>query len=253
MKKISILSTLILMLGANLLAQELDKTPQITVIGNAEIFVEPDEAYISVDVTKLDKNLEIAKKQSDEAAAKIIDLTRRYKIPATDVSIRNISVEMKHKFIRDPKNPVYNEDGNLMSEKIFLGYEVSKTIRIKLKEIAKFEEFFTELLKTGLTEINSVSFETSQLRKYKDQAREMALKAAKEKATDMAAAIGQTIGKAIRITEGTVSSMIQNFSTPNIVSPGLRSSSEVVTTNVGTFSPGTIAVSAQVTVVFILN
>ena len=72
----------------------------------------------------------------------------------------------------------------------------------------------------------------------------------------MAGAIGQTIGKAIRITEGTISSSELNYSanssnnTANIRSiPAV----ETVSTNIGSFSPGTITVSAQATVVFILN
>lgn len=258
MKSIVLYLFLVLVCLSSSFAQELDKTPQITVTGTAEVFVEPDEANISLDITKLDKDLAIAKKQNDETTAKILDVTRRFNIPAQNVSIRNISVEMKNRIVRDPKKPVYDEDGDLTGEKIFIGYEVSKTIRIKFLELNKFEELFTELLKTGVTEVNSVSFETSKLRQYKDQARDMALKAAKEKATAMAGSIGQTIGKAIRITEGTVSNSTLNYSITSANSNTFANSRstptvETVSTSIGSFSPGTITVSASATVVFILN
>ena len=68
----------------------------------------------------------------------------------------------------------------------------------------RFEEFFAEILQTGVSAVSSVKFESSKLRENKDRAREMAMKAAKEKATAMAAAVGQTIGRAIKITEGNV-------------------------------------------------
>jgi uncharacterized protein YggE len=96
------------------------------------------------------------------------------------------------------------------------------------------------------------------LRQYKDQARDMALKAAKEKATAMAGSIGQTIGKAIRITEGTVSNTNLNYS--NISANGQMVANarsipavETTSTSIGSFSPGTITVSATATVIFILN
>ena len=256
MKRIVFSLFLLLVFLSNSFAQELDKMPQITVTGTAEILVEPDEAYISLDVTKLDKDLAIAKKQNDETTAKVLEVTRRFNIPAQNVNIRNISVEMKYRIFRDPRKPVYDEDGDLTGEKIFIGYEVSKTIRIKFLELNKFEELFTELLKTGVTEVDGVTFETSKLRQYKDQAREMSLKAAKEKATAMAGAIGQTIGKAIRITEGTVSNSTLNYS--NLSSNSNANFTiirpvETVSTSVGSFSPGTITVSASATVVFILN
>jgi uncharacterized protein len=255
MKKYVLFICLLLALCANCFAQDLDKTPQIAVTGNAEVLVEPDEALISLDVTKLDKVLDVAKKQNDKTTAKILEVTRRFNIPAQNVNIRNISVEIKNKIIRDPKKPVYDEDGDLTGEKIFIGYEVSKTIRIKYLELKRFEELFSELLKTGVTEVNDVSFETSKLRQYKDQARDMAIKAAKEKATAMAASIGQTIGKAIKITEGTISNTSLNYSAnSNITANGISLARvETTSTSIGSFSPGTITVSASATVVFILN
>ena len=258
MKTVLLFLCLLLAFSFNSSAQDLDKMPQIAVTGNAEVLVEPDEAHISLDVTKLNKDLEIAKKQNDETTAKILEVTKRFNIPSQNVSIRNISVEIKNKIIRDPKKPVYDEDGDLTGEKIFLGYEVSKTIRIKYLELNKFEELFSELLKTGVTEVNSVSFETSKLRQYKDQARDMALKAAKEKATAMAGAIGQTIGKAIRITEGTISNTNLNYSingvnSNNSVNISRPPTVETVSTSIGSSSPGTITISASATVIFILN
>lgn len=258
MKTFILFLSLILGLTSNLFAQDLDKTPQIAVTGNAEVLVEPDEAHISLDVTKLDKVLDVAKKQNDETTAKILEVTKRFNIPANNVNIRNISVEVKYKIVRDPKKPIYDEDGDLTGEKVFLGYEVSKTIRIKYLELKKFEELFAELLKTGVTEVNSVNFETSKLRQYKDQARDMALKAAKEKATAMAGAIGQTIGKAIKITEGTISNTNLNYSVNGVNSNSTANiirtpTTETISTNIGSFSPGTITVSASATVIFILN
>ncbi len=256
MKNFVLFLCLLLVFLSNSFAQELDKTPQITVTGNAEVLVEPDEAYISLDVTKLDKVLDIAKKQNDETTAKILDVTRRFNIPMQNVNIRNFSVEVKNKIIRDLKKPVYDEDGDLTGDKIFIGYEVSKTVSIKYLELNKFEELFAELLKTGVTEVNSVTFETSKLRQYKDQARDMALKAAKEKATAMAGAIGQNVGKAIRITEGTVSNTNLNYSSLSSNSTAnftLIRPVETVSTSIGSFTPGTITVSASATVVFILN
>ena len=86
----------------------------------------------------------------------------------------------------------------------------------------------------------------------------MAIKAAKEKATAMAGSIGQSIGKAIRITEGTISNSSLNYSNISANSNAVanfRSTPivETTSTSVGSFSPGTITVSAQATVIFILN
>jgi uncharacterized protein YggE len=246
-----LLSVLLMLLFATCAAaQEIDKMPVITVSGKAEIQVVPDEAILSLDFTKLDNNLQTAKKLNDESVGKILELTRRFGISSQDVTTTSISVDMKYESIRDPKNRVYDEDGDETGKKVFKGYEVSKTIIVRLRDITKFEDFFNETLKTGLTEVNSVSFETSKLREVKDKARDMAMKAAKEKAAAMAGSIGQTIGKAVKITEGTVSNQYYTNLSAN---SNVRASTVTVTENLATFSPGTIKVEADVTVGFLLN
>ncbi len=107
-------------------------------------------------------------------------------------------------------------------------------------------------MKTGITEVDSVKFQTSKLRELKDKARELAMKAAFEKATAMSGAIGQKIGKAISIVE--VSNVNRGFtldgaSNNTLIVSGSFSENE----SVATFAPGAIKVEASVKVSFLLN
>ena len=103
--------------------------------------------------------------------------------------------------------------------------------------------------------MGSVRFETSKLRENKDKARDLAMKAAREKATALAASIEQTIGKAIKITEGSAGN--QNYYSANYSNntsvANFRSETTSVSETLATFAPGAIKVEAQVTVVFLLN
>jgi uncharacterized protein len=104
------------------------------------------------------------------------------------------------------------------------------------------------VLKAGVSKVEGVEFRTTQIRKYKDQARAAAIRAAREKAVALTAEIGQTIGKAYSIEEegySRPSSMANNVST---VVSGQFSGDET-----SAFAPGTISVKAQVTVSFIIN
>ncbi len=230
--------------------------PMISVNGTAEIMVAPDEAVFSLDVTKTDKDLQISKRLNDEVVSKVLDLTRRFSVAPQDVKTDSISVGMKYRSIRDPKKKIYDEDGDEIGTKTFLGYEVSKTVTVKLKNISRFEDFFAEVLKTGVTEINSVRFETSKLRENKDKARDLAMKAAREKASALAASINQTIGKAIKITEGSAPNQnysSANFSNNSVALANATSSGGGFSESLATFAPGAIKVSAEVTVSFLLN
>ena len=230
--------------------------PTIEVTSKAEISVEPDSATIVVDLTKTNKDLNTARSENEKGVASVIAIAKKYAIPATDIRTRNISVTMKYTFVRDKAKPIYDEDGDEIGAKTFVGYEVSRNVTLTLKDLSKFDALFNDVLGANPTEIESVSFETSRLVELRKQAREMAMKAAQDKARYMTAAIGQTIGRAIRINEGTSSdryvsvySNVMSNTTQTVV--GERPI--IQTSNMGTFSAGSVNVEATVTIVFLLN
>lgn len=232
------------------------KLPTIEVSGSADIMVEPDEVAISVDVTKTNKDLQIAKRDTDAVLAQVIALAKKFEIRPENIKTHYISVEMKYNSVRDAKTRIYDEDGDEIGTKVFIGYEVSTTITIRLTDLLRFQDFLDALLKTGISEVDSVKFESSALRKYKDMARDNAMKAALEKATAMAAAIGQKLGKAIFVKEGKLTNEILYNSNASANTVGrIGSGSTVVPSRqtLATFSPGAISISAEVSVVFLLN
>ena len=214
----------------------------IQTVGTAEIQVIPDTANLSLRVSKTDKNLVTAKTQTDENIAQIIALAKRFGIAATDVKTDYISVKEKYESVK--------ESNNQLIKSVFVGYTVSKTLVVKLKDLSKFEDFFSEVVKIGVSDIGDVVFETSELRKYKDQARQMAVRAARQKAQLIAGEIGQTIGKAVSIEENDVDRY--NNPSSNYSSNSFQNA-ESDDENVAAFSVGTITVKAQVEVKFMLN
>ncbi|HEU4391347.1 MAG TPA: SIMPL domain-containing protein [Blastocatellia bacterium] len=249
MKRLQFVAVFLLTIPAISNAQEVDKLPAITVTGTAEVQLAPDEVAFSLDVVKTNKDLQAAKRDNDESVAKVLELTRRFNVAPQNVQTTHISVAMKYESVRGAKTRIYNEDGDEIGKRIFKGYEVSKTVVVRLTDISRFEEFFGEVLKTGITTVDSVSFETSKLRENRDKARDMAMRAAKEKATAMAASIGQVIGKALKVTEASTGGSLNTYRvSANATAPQGSFSEGLVT-----FAPGAIKVEAQVTVSFQLN
>jgi len=91
--------------------------------------------------------------------------------------------------------------------------------------------------------INSIQLEYSKAIETRIQARTNALLAAKKKAEEMAEVFGQSIGKPLYISEGTVSYYPNPFNSVTY-DPG----STYSTTS--TFSEGTINVEAKVKIIF---
>jgi uncharacterized protein len=253
-----ILLTLLFTLATPGIAQSVEsKLPTIEVSGSAEILVQPDEVAISLDITKTEKDLAKAKHEADAALSQVLQLTRKFDIKPSDVKTHYISVEMKYNSVRNPAARIFDDDGDEIGTRVFVGYAVSTTVAVRMTDVFRFQEFLDEILKTGITEVESVRFRSSELRKYKDQAREMAMKAAFEKASGMAAAIGQKIGRAISVKEGKVTDETRFSSDRYSVNSTTRVDPRPLVVaskqTMATFSPGAISISADVSVVFLLN
>lgn len=237
--------TLLLLAAANVRAAEVE-LPLITVNGQAEISVVPDEVVLTLEVENTDKDLSVAKAQNDASVRRILSLAGRFDVLAGDVKTDYISVDMK--YTTDLAGEL-DADERRKLRREFVGYEVSKTVIVRLADIKRFEEFFSEVLKAGISRVRDVTFRTSQLRKHKDEARALAIRAAKEKATALAREIGQGVGKAHSIREegegGSNAMRNNNFRIDGSSSGGGDEDA--------TFAPGMIKITARVVVSFILN
>jgi uncharacterized protein YggE len=220
-------------------AQQQRELPLITVTGEAEVRVVPDEVVFDLTIQTLNRDMRLAKSQTDERLKKTIELTRKYKIAPVDVQTDYIKLEPRYR-------------GN-DETRTLVGYSVRKDLVFTLRDASQAAELLCDLIESGVTRINSVNFRSSQLRKHRDQARALAIKAAQEKATALAAEIGQRIGKAYSIEEdlpGGVANFRSGTLSQNnsfVVDGSETSASE------GTLALGQIKVSARVTVRFLLD
>lgn len=222
-------------------AQNNVEPPLITVTGQAEVRVPPDEVLFTLAVENVDRDMLVANKKTDDSVKQILAIARKHNVKPEDVQTSQISVQ-----------PKYNTDDMEYEarrgvKRVLIGYQVSKTMAVRLREIARFDALLADILKAGITRLSNLEFRDSQLRKHRDEARRMAIRAAQEKARLLAGEIGQSIGPAYSITE-TTRDFAPRSTMQNAVSEiGDAADSE------STLAPGTLSVTAQVTVRFRLN
>jgi uncharacterized protein len=241
MKRVAFLFGLALMLSVQAAAQNAIEPPLITVSGQAEVRVPPDEVVFTLTVESVDKDMLAAKNKTDGSVREVLSIAKRNNVKPEDVQTSYISVQPKY----NTDDLDYEQRRNVKRE--FVGYEVSKTIAVRLRDISRFDQFLSDVLKAGVTRVSNVEFRDSQIRKHKDQARVMAIRAAREKANLLAREIGQSIGEAYSIFESgeyTARTATQNASTT--INGNLSDSESAI-------APGSISITAQVTVKFRLN
>ena len=225
--------------------------PQISVSGSAEVKVAPDEIRLSVGVETRDENLDVARRQNDERISSALAFLKAGGMKEKDVQTDFISVEPDYNYNSSHVKPV--------------AYIVRKSIEIRVTAVTNFEGIVTGLLTNGVNYVHGIDFRTSQLRKYRDQAREMAIKAATEKADAMASASGVKRGKVYTINVNDWSGGwggCQNrwgaqwggFNGQNIIqNNGALADGAGADSAAETFSVGEISVSATVNVSFLIE
>jgi uncharacterized protein YggE len=164
------------------------ETRRIAVTGEAQVRVVPDEVILTLGVETWDKNLDLAKKRNDDIVKRVLALAGEYGVPPEHVQTDYFGVEPRYR------------DG-YYEERDFIGYFVHKTVVITLRDLSQFEGLLTDALKAGVNYVHGVEFRTTELRKHRDQARALAVQAAREKAVALAGGLGQQIGEPLTIQE----------------------------------------------------
>src|SRR5262249_35910517 len=156
-------------------------TKVVRVTGTSEVKVEPDRAVIELGVEKEDPSASAAKRAEDAASRRILAALRANGIDEKDIRTTFLSLQPQAGYRKNLR---------------FTSFVAAKTMSVTVRDIPRLDALLESLVKAGGNRIDSIVYETSDLRKYRDQARELAVKAAREKAQALAQALGQQIGKA---------------------------------------------------------
>ncbi len=218
----------------------------ISVTGDAAVMVVPDEVILTFGIETSDKDLMTAKTQNDDRVKKLMDVVTSLGIDPKNAQTDFINIQ-----------PRYNDS---YARRDFIGYFVQKTIVITLQDISKFEDLLTNALLAGVNYVHGIDFRTTELRKYRDQARSLAINAAREKAQALAQELGRQVTKPLSIQENRVywwssyhswwGSSYGGMQSQNVVQNAGGGPSNADDSSDNVLSPGQITVSASVTVTF---
>lgn len=218
-------------------AQQPNLPPLVTTSGTGEVKVQPDEVVISLGVESRSKTLDEARKQTDDRVAAIINYLKKNGVDSKNIQTTFVNV-----------SPVYTGDYYGQTSPEF--YIAQKSMTVTLKDIRKFDEVLAGVHKAGVNRVDGIEFRTSELQKHREQARKLAVQAAKQKAIALTAELGAKAGRVYRIEE--VAS--EGIPRPLFGKMSNRMA-EAVAMDAGgpTIAAGQITISATVDVSFIIE
>ncbi|WP_339844710.1 SIMPL domain-containing protein [uncultured Dokdonia sp.] len=224
------LTAILLFTVMSLTAQTDIMEPLVNVTGEGIVKVIPDGVAIKVRVETQGKEAQQVKAENDQSIDKVIKFLRSQGIDNKYVQTEYINLNKNY----DYNSKTYN-------------YNANQTLTIQLKELKMYEGVMTGLLNSGINRIDNVQFTSSKMDALKADARIAAIKDAKEKATAYAEALGQTIGKAVQISE-------QGTSSPQPPMYKARMMSMEMDNSGGeTIAPGELIITTKIAVSFKLN
>ncbi len=163
----------------------------ISTTGEATVFVTPDEVSISFGIETADPSLDKAKSVNDAESTKLLAALKAVGVPEKDIQTDTITVELRYK------------NGH---EHLIESYVTRRMYSVKLKDVKLLEKAVDTGLKNGANRLIGLEYKTTELRKYRDQARKLAIVAAKEKAVALATELDCKVGKPQSISEGYIHS-----------------------------------------------
>jgi uncharacterized protein YggE len=164
--------------------------PSVSVVGEADMSISPDQVVFTFEVVTSDKEVIAAKVANDQRVARTLAAARGFDISGDDVQTDSLTISPKYTGAKDPRG-----------EHILVGYEVTKRILITLKDLNKIDGFLSKVIEAGVNRVVAISIENGQMQKYQEQVRAMAVRNAQNKALAYARQLGQTVGKAYVIRE----------------------------------------------------
>src|SRR5437016_7438622 len=167
MKRLSLLIFLLSTCPAFVFAQNSVEPPLVTVTGQAEVRVPPDEVLFTLAVENVDRDMLVANKRTDESVKQILAIARKNNVKPEDVQTSQISVQPKY----NTDDMSYEERNKV--KRVLIGYEVSKTVAIRLRDISRFDGLLADVLQAGITRLSNLEFRDSQLIKHCEEARRM--------------------------------------------------------------------------------
>lgn len=159
------------------------------VTGEGKVNVTPDIAKLSVGIEEQGVNLKLLQDSANKKSQKLVSEFKKLGISEKDIKTTSYNI--------------YPENDYQVSPPKITGYRVGLNYEITIRDFDKVNEAFVVATQNGANIIGGISFDISEnLKNDKlNEAREEAVKMAKEKAKGLSKAADITLGKIINVEE----------------------------------------------------
>ncbi|MGF1632958.1 MAG: SIMPL domain-containing protein [Phycisphaerae bacterium] len=157
----------------------------VSVTGEGQVKVEPDEIVVTLGVQTFATDLKEATDQLEDRSADLLKAIMRLDVPEKDVQTTSVRVYPRY------RQPASREVGQ---QQQIEGFSASRLYRVTLRDPEKFQALLRASFESGANTLQGFSFETSRRDELMTQARKEAVADAKARAELLAGELGMQVG-----------------------------------------------------------
>src|SRR3989344_4604528 len=198
---------LFLMVSIDHLSNTATNTNTVSFDGEGRVFAKPDIAAVSFSILTEATTSKKAQDDNSTRSTKVVDFLKNQGIEEKDIKTSGYNVYPQYSYLRpcplddslNPNSPIYP-----CLEKIqqISGYQVNQSFEVKVRDLEKVSAILDGLVTAGANQVNNLGFQIDDMEKVKNEARELAIKNAKEKASTLKKQIGIRLAKIVNYNEG---------------------------------------------------
>jgi uncharacterized protein YggE len=159
----------------------------ITVYGSATAEGAPDEATLELGVDTFTTEVGSAFEESNNTVRTIVEAIVALGVAEEDIQSANLSVYSTSRY-----NPETGDQN---------GYQVSNTVRVKIRDIELVDDVINAGITNGATSLYGLYFSVADAAPLETEARQQAVAQANARAAELAALVGATVGEVVSISE----------------------------------------------------
>jgi len=187
-------------------------TNTVSFSGEGKVFAKPDIAAISFSIVTEAKTSKAAQDDNSKKSEKVVNFIKSQGIDEKDIKTTGYNVYPQYSYPRPVPLPMGIEGSAPSAPSSYpqyydsnpkiTGYQVNQSFEVKVRDLDKVSAILDGLVAQGANQVNNLGFQIDDIEKVKNEARELAIKDAKEKANVLKKQIGIRLGKIVNFSEG---------------------------------------------------
>ncbi len=212
-----------------------------SVSGEGKVVSIPNVAQFSFSiVTEGGVNVAELQKENTNKANKVIDFVKSNGVEEKDIKTQNYNIEPRYQYF-SCNNRILTSEPKPCPPSEIVGYTIRQTLFVKIRDFDKTGDILSGVVISGANNISSLSFTIDDEKAVQKEARNVAIKEARDKAKEIAKAAKFRLGDIISINEGFSSPIVRygiggetamSFKDTGALAPSIEPGSQDVVINI---------------------